>query len=107
MKRQYAITAGEYDGYGITAIVEGDADADIAALYAQFEAQFGAKHGRNLFTRLYEVRANLRAAGYSDETGKAFVEWLCKEHGFTVLPDNEQWVSELVGVWDGEKWNTE
>lgn len=107
MKRQYTITAGEYDDYHIEALVEGDASADMDALYAQFEAQFGAKHELNWFARLYEVYANLRAAGYPDETGKAFVEWLCKEHGFVVLPSNEQRVGELVGVWDGEKWNTE
>jgi len=107
MKRQYTITAGEYDGYGITAIVEGDASADMDALYAQFKERFGAKHGKTWDERLDEVRANLRAAGYSENTAEAFVEWLCKGHGFSVLPDNEQWVSELIGVWDGDKWNTE
>lgn len=107
MKQQYTITTGEYDDYYIEAVVEGDASADMDALYAQFKALFGAKRGETWSARLDEVRANLRAAGYPEDTAEAFVEWLCKEHGFTVLPNNERWVSELIGVWDGDKWNTE
>jgi len=99
MKKQYIITTGDYEDYRIVAVIEGDERPSLMTLNRRFEQQFGgatttgsarANAAKPLTERIREriqlehrIGESLAAAGYSQDIGSGFVEWLCKEHGFT------------------------
>lgn len=101
--RRYTITTGSYDNFRVIAQVEGAATPALSTLHKQFVDQFypptlgdGSargnaaipSHERLLHTirSAQEAEDTLTKAGYQGwRIAEKFVDWLCKEHGFTQL----------------------
>lgn len=106
--RQYTITHGDYANYRIHGRVEGPARPALSTLYKQFQDEFyppseletGSARG-NAAIRQYdrileevrrarEAEKNLEAAGYDDVgIAEQFIQWLCRNHGFTQIAKDD------------------
>lgn len=101
--RQYTITTGDYEDFRIVGRVEGPAKPALSTLYKQFTAVFipdKPKSPKSHSTSwnianslaMFHAEQRLREAGYPDSVGTGFIEWLCRNHGFTQIAKDDFYV---------------
>lgn len=101
-RKQYIITTGEYESYQIVAVVEGNIRPALSTLRKRFHEEnkviFADQDEPYVTVAMLRSESDaikrLQGQGYQGVTlAEIFVEWIQKEHGFTVVPTNEVWIA--------------